>query len=412
MEKVITQTEEKKEPVLLASLKETNGCLPHFQGISTTCIHGGQGPDPETGAVIRPISLSSTFVQKSPGNAKYEYSRSGNPTREQFEKLVAECEGGKYGLAFASGSATTVTILNLLQSGDHVISIDDVYGGTQRFFNKVLNPNAKVEFTFIDMTKDGELENAFRPTTKLVWIESPTNPTLKITDIKKASEIAKKHNCIVVVDNTFMSPFFQRPLSLGADIVVHSITKYMNGHTDVVGGVLICNDDKLYTQLKFLQNAIGAVPSPFDCFLVMRGMKTLPLRMIRHEQNAMQIAKWLEKHEKVEKVVYPGLPSHPQHEIAKKQTTGFGGMITFYLKGGLQQSKQFLEHLHIFGLAESLGGVDSLAEHPALMTHFSVPPETRKKIGILDNLIRLSVGLEDIDDLLKDLVNAMAFVEI
>jgi len=360
-----------------------------------------------------PISLATTFHQVSPGvNKGYEYSRSGNPTRAAYEKLVADLEGAKYGLAFASGSSTTATIAAMFTTGDHVIVIDDVYGGTNRFFKRVSAVNAQVTYSFVDFTKEGALEAAFTDKTKMVWIETPTNPTLKIVDIEKAAKVAHAHNAIVVVDNTFLTPYFQRPLQWGADIVVHSVTKYINGHSDVVGGMALLSDDKLYEKLKFLQNAIGAVPSPFDCFMVMRGVKTLHVRMREHEKNAHAIAKFLEASPKVEKVAYPGLASHPQHEVAKKQQTGYGGMITFWLKGGLEQSRQFLENLKLFACAESLGGVESLAEHPAIMTHASVAPEERAKLGISDSLCRLSVGIEDIDDLLADLTTALNHVKI
>jgi len=384
-----------------------------FKGIGTSCIHAGQPSDPISGAVMIPISLATTFHQVSPGVTKgYDYSRSGNPTREAYEKCVAELENGKYGLAFASGSSCTATIIASLQPGDHVISVDDVYGGTQRYFRKVATISSGITFTFVDFTKTGELEKAFTNKTKLVWLETPTNPTLKISDIEKTAKLAHEHNAILVVDNTFLTPYFQRPLSLGADVVVHSITKYMNGHSDVVGGVMILNNEDLYKRLKFLQNAIGAVPSPFDCFMVMRGLKTLHIRMREHEKNAMQVAKFLEKSDKIERVAYPGLPSHPQHEIAKKQQTGYGGMITFWLKGGLEQSRQFLENLKIFACAESLGGVESLAEHPAIMTHASVAPEERAKLGISDSLCRLSIGIEDVEDILNDIKNALDHVKL
>jgi len=383
-------------------------------GFGTNCVHAGQPADSQTGAVIPPISLSTTFQQASPGVKKlgFEYSRSDNPTRRQYEELVATLEHGKYGLAFASGSATTATILALMQPGDHVISVDDVYGGTQRYFRRISAVSSGVTFSFVDFTKEGDLEAAFTNKTKLVWLETPTNPTLKISDIAKAAKIAHEHNSFLVVDNTFLSPYFQKPLLLGADIVVHSITKYINGHSDVVGGILVTNSEELFSRLKFLQNGIGAVPSPFDCFLAMRGVKTLHIRMREHERSALVIAKFLESSDKVERIVYPGLISHPQYELAKKQQSGFGGMITFWLKGGLTQSRQFLEALKIFALAESLGGVESLAEHPAIMTHASVPPEERVKLGISDTLVRLSVGIEDVEDLLVDIKNALDAVQL
>eukprot|EP01114_Cavostelium_apophysatum_P017627 TRINITY_DN528_c0_g2_i1.p1 TRINITY_DN528_c0_g2~~TRINITY_DN528_c0_g2_i1.p1 ORF type:complete len:433 (-),score=107.77 TRINITY_DN528_c0_g2_i1:35-1219(-) len=383
------------------------------KGFGTLAIHAGQPADPQTGAVMIPISLSTTFHQASPGvNKGYEYSRSGNPTRAAYEELIAQLEGGRFGLAFASGSATTATVIAMFTSGDHIITVDDVYGGTNRYFNKVSTPHAHLQFSFVDLTKEGALEAAWTDKTKAVWIETPTNPTLKVVDIERAAEIAHKRGAIVIVDNTFMTPYFQRPLSLGADIVVHSVTKYINGHSDVVGGAAVTSNEELYKKLKFLQNAIGAIPSPFDSFLVLRGAKTLHIRMREHEKNAIAIARFLEKHEKIDRVAYPGLESHPQHDIAKRQQRGYGGMITFWLKGGLEQSRQFLEHLQIFACAESLGGVESLAEHPAIMTHASVAPEDRAKLGISDSLCRLSVGIEDLDDLLHDLVNALNHVKL
>jgi len=392
--------------------KET--CLPHWKGFGTDCIHAGQAPDSQTGAVIPPLSLTSTFAQESPGKPKqgYEYARTNNPTRKAYEECVAACEGGKFGIAFASGSAATTTLMAMFKPGDHVITVDDVYGGTNRFFKRVSTPAQGIKYSFVDMTKDGELEAAFTPETKLVWIETPTNPTLKIIDIAKTAKIAHAHNCLLIVDNTFLSPYFQRPLSLGADIVVHSVSKYINGHTDVIGGIVVVNNPELNAKLRFLQNGMGAIPSPFDCYQVMRGLKTLHVRMREHEKNAMAVAKFLEKHPKIEKVIYPGLPSHPGHEIAKRQQTGFGGMITILLKGGLEQSRVFLENLKIFALAESLGGVDSLAEHPAIMTHASVAPEERAKLGILDNLCRLSVGLEDAEDIIADLSTALDAIKV
>jgi len=386
---------------------------PVYNNFATNCIHAGQFPDPTTGAVMPPISLSTTFQQASPGDHKgYEYSRTGNPTRTQYENCVAALEKGKYGLAFASGSATTATILATLSPGDHVVSVDDVYGGTNRYFRRVSAPSSGVQFSFVDFNDDAAFEAAFTEKTKLVWLETPTNPTLKVVDIEKTAKAAHAHNCLLVVDNTFLSPYFQNPLLLGADIVVHSVTKYINGHSDVVGGVAITNNEQVYTKLKFLQNGIGAVPSPFDCFMVMRGIKTLHLRMQQHEKNAFAVARFLEAHDKVERVAFPGLPSHPNHALAQKQQKGFGGMVTFWLKGGIEQSRQFLEHLHLFALAESLGGVESLAEHPAIMTHASVSPEERAKLGISDSMCRLSVGVEDIEDILGDLRVGLDSVKI
>jgi len=390
--------------------QENKHVYDHF---ATNCIHAGQYPDPSSGAVMPPISLATTFQQASPGEHKgFEYSRTDNPTRRQYEHCVAALEKGKYALAFASGSATTATILATLATGDHVVSVDDVYGGTNRYFRRVAGPSSGIQFTFVDFNNEAAFEAAFTEKTKLVWLETPTNPTLKVVDIEKTAKLAHAHNCLLVVDNTFLSPYFQSPLLLGADIVVHSITKYINGHSDVVGGVAITNNDDVYKKLKFLQNSIGAVPSPFDCFMVMRGIKTLHLRMQQHEKNAFVVARLLEAHPKVEKVAYPGLASHPNHEIAKKQQRGFGGMVTFWLRGGIAQSRQFLENLHLFALAESLGGVESLAEHPAIMTHASVSMEERAALGISDGMCRLSVGIEDINDIVADLTTALDAVKL
>ncbi len=376
-------------------------------GFGTRAIHAGQPPDSKTGAVMVPIYQTSTYAQSSPGNhSGYEYSRSDNPTRTAYQQCLAALEGGTHALAFSSGLATTDCILHTLKSGDHVVCCDDVYGGTFRLFERVYRAMG-LDFTFVDMSDLSKVEAAFKPSTKLVWIETPTNPTLKLVDIEKVSGIARKKGAISVVDNTFMSSYFQKPLSLGADIVMHSVTKYMNGHSDVVGGALITSNAELYERLKFYQNAVGAVPAPMDCFLVMRGLKTLHVRMERHAENAIKVAEFLEKHPKIERVIYPGLKSHPQHELAKKQTTGFGGMITFFIKGGLPEARKFLESVRVFTLAESLGGVESLIEHPAIMTHASIPPENRKALGIHDNLVRVSVGIEDISDLLKDLEQAL-----
>jgi cystathionine gamma-lyase len=377
-------------------------------GFGTLAIHAGQEPDPQTGAVMTPIYQTSTYAQASPGVHKgYEYSRTDNPTRTAYQACVAALEGGKHALAFASGLATTDSIIHaFVKQGDHVICGDDVYGGTFRLFDKVYK-RLGVEFTFVDMADLKKLEAAFKPNTKLVWLETPTNPMLKVLDIAAITALAHKKNTLAVVDNTFMSSYFQKPLSLGADIVMHSVTKYMNGHSDVVGGIAVMSDDKLHSELKFFQNAVGGTPGPQDCFLVMRGLKTLHVRMERHAENAMQVARMLEKHPKVERVIYPGLESHPQHAIARKQMSGFGGMITFFLKGGLPEARSFLEKVRIFTLAESLGGVESLIEHPAIMTHASIPAATRQELGIHDNLVRISVGIEDVKDLLADLQQAL-----
>lgn len=376
-------------------------------GFGTLAIHAGQSPDPRTGAVMTPIYQTSTYAQESPGKHRgYEYSRTDNPTRTAYHECVAALENAKHALAFASGLATTAAIMHTLKAGDHVVCCDDVYGGTFRIFDKVFK-RLGLEYTFVDLSDSSKLESAIKPNTKMLWLETPTNPMLKVLDIAALTSIAKKRGVISVVDNTFMSSYFQKPLNLGADIVVHSVTKYMNGHSDVVGGVLATNSDELYKELKFMQNAVGGVPAPLDCFLVMRGLKTLHVRMERHAQNAMAIARFLEKHPKVDRVIYPGLESHPQHQIARKQMSGFGGMITFFIKGGLEDARRFLERVKIFTLAESLGGVESLIEHPAIMTHASIPAETRKQLGIHDNLIRISTGIEDLQDLHADLEQAL-----
>lgn len=384
----------------------TNFEDPSF-GFGTRAIHAGQNPDPTTGAVMTPIYQTSTYAQESPGkNRGYEYARTGNPTRTAYEKCVAALEGGKYAIAFSSGLASIDAMAKTLNAGDHVICCDDVYAGTFRTFDKIYR-RLGIDFTFVDLSDLNKTEAAFRPNTKMIWIETPTNPMLKVLDIQAITSLARKKGAISVVDNTFMSSYFQKPLSLGADVVMHSVTKYMNGHSDVVGGILVTSNDELLKQLKYIQNTSGAVPAPMDCFLVMRGLKTLHVRMERHAQNAMEIAKYLEKHPRIERVIYPGLESHPQHAIARKQMSGFGGMITFFIKGGLPEARRFLERARLFTLAESLGGVESLIEHPAIMTHASVPAETRKQLGILDNLVRMSVGIEDLADLKADLDHAL-----
>lgn len=377
-------------------------------GFSTLAIHAGQPPEAMTGAVMVPIFQTSTYVQASPGQHKgYEYSRTDNPTRTAYQTCLASLEEGKYALAFASGLASTDCLMRLFSPGDHIICGDDLYGGTFRLFDKVWKRYG-LEFEWIDLTNLENLKKAIRPgKTKLVWLETPTNPTLKLVDIKKASEIAKSAGALVAVDNTFMSSYFQKPLTLGADIVMHSVTKYLNGHSDVVGGALVTSDTQIYDKLKFHQNAVGAVPGPQDCFLVMRGLKTLAIRMEQHQKSALTVAKFLESHKQVSKVRYPGLESHPQHAIARNQMSGFGGMLTFWIKGDLQNAKRFLESVKIFALAESLGGVESLIEHPAIMTHASVPEAQRAALGISDTLIRVSVGIETIEDLLADLDQAL-----
>ena len=372
-------------------------------GFSTRAIHAGQSPDPTTGAIMTPLYLTSTYVQESPGVHKgWEYSRTHNPTRRAYENCMASLESGKYGFAFASGCAATTTILHLLKGGDHVVAMDDMYGGTFRLFDKVLRHDG-MDFSFVDLTKVENFEKAIKPNTKLVWLETPTNPTLKLVDIKKISALDKAKGILVAVDNTFMSPYFQRPLELGADIVVHSATKYVGGHSDVVGGIVVTSREDIAERMAFLSNSMGGVQGAFDSFMCLRSLKTLPLRMKAHQENAMAVAKFLESHPKVEKVIYPGLESHPQHALAKEQMHGFGGMITFYIKGGMDSARKFLENVNVFALAESLGGVESLIEHPAIMTHASVPAENRKALGIDDSLIRLSVGVEDLNDLIADL---------
>ncbi|MFL5251004.1 MAG: cystathionine gamma-synthase [Myxococcales bacterium] len=377
----------------------------------TLAIHAGQHPDPTTGAVMTPVYLTSTYAQQGPGEHKgFEYSRTRNPTRDALQGCLAALEGGKHGLAFASGLAATDAVLHLCNAGDHVILGDDLYGGTFRIADKVFK-RLGVELTFVDMTFPQRIEAAIRPSTKLLWTETPTNPMLKIIDLAQVSEICRKRGIVSVCDNTFATPFFQRPLDLGFDVVAHSMTKYLNGHSDVVAGALVTSRDDLHERLAFLQNAVGAVPGPLDSFLVLRGLKTLHVRMERHEANARAIVEALRRHPKVERVTWPGLPEHPQHALAKKQMRGFGGMLTFVIKGGLPAARTFLRSVQIFACAESLGGVESLIEHPAIMTHASVPPETRKLLGIDDGFIRLSVGIENAQDLIDDLTQAMGRVE-
>lgn len=371
--------------------------------IETLAIHAGQEPDPTTGAIMTPVYLTSTYVQSSPGvHTGYEYSRTQNPTRKALEDCLAALEGGRHGLVYGSGLAAMTTLLHTLAPGDHVLCCDDVYGGTYRLFDKVIS-QLGIEFTFADLSRTETLTEHLRPSTKLVWIESPTNPLLKVIDIAAVSALARAHGARTVVDNTFLSPALQNPLALGADVVVHSLTKYINGHSDVVMGALILDDDALAERLRYLQNAMGAVPGPMDAFLVLRGIKTLPIRMKAHEAAATRIANWLTQHPQVERVLYPGLPTHPGHTLAARQARGFGGMISFELAGGLEASRRFLETTKLFACAESLGGVESLIEHPAIMTHASIERERRLELGITDGLIRLSVGLEHIDDLIEDL---------
>lgn len=379
-------------------------------GFATRAIHAGQTPDPSTGAVMQPIYATSTYAQESPGKHKgYEYSRTQNPTRMAYERCVANLESGARGFAFASGMAATATALELLDSGSHVIAMDDLYGGTYRLFERVRKRSAGLKFSFVDVRERKILEAAIRPETRMIWIETPTNPLLKLVDLDMIAEVARHHGLLTVCDNTFASPYNQRPVERGFDIVMHSATKYLNGHSDMVGGMLVVGArPELAEQLAFLQNSVGAVAGPFDSFLALRGLKTLALRMERHGGNALELAGWLEKHPQVERVIYPGLPSHPQHALAKKQMRTGGGMLTIFLKGGEPEARRFLERCKLFTLAESLGGVESLIEHPGIMTHASVPPEARKALGISDSLVRLSVGVEDVHDLRADLEQALA----
>jgi len=378
--------------------------------IGTRAIHAGQSPDPSTGAVMTPIYATSTYVQKSPGvHQGYEYSRSHNPTRFAYERCVASLESGTNGYAFASGLAATATVLDSLDAGSHVVCMDDVYGGTYRLFERVRRRSANLDFTFVDLNDMAALEAAVKPNTKLIWCETPTNPLLKIVDIARLAEFARKRGIRLAVDNTFSSPILQRPLELGAHLVMHSATKYLNGHSDIVGGMLVVGDDReLAEQMTFLQNAVGGVQGPFDSFLALRGLKTLHLRMKAHCENAGELAGWLEKHPAIEKVLYPGLASHPQHALAKTQMDGFGGMISIFLKGGLESARRFMERTELFACAESLGGVESLVNHPAIMTHASIPADRRAALGVTDNLVRLSVGVEDVEDLRAELQSALS----
>jgi cystathionine beta-lyase/cystathionine gamma-synthase len=376
---------------------------------ATRCVHAGQEPDPTTGAVMMPIYATSTYVQQSPGVHKgYDYARTQNPTRMAFERCIADLEGGQAAFAFASGLSAIATTLDCFDHGSHIIAVDDLYGGSRRLFERVRKRSAGIEMTYLDLTDAGRLEAAIRPNTRLIWVETPTNPTLKLVDLAAIAAIARKRGIFTGADNTFASPYVQRPLEHGFDLVVHSTTKYLNGHSDMVGGVAVVGDnEELRERLTFLQNAVGAIQGPFDSFLALRGLKTLALRMERHCTSALKIAQWLERHPKVRRVYYPGLPSHPQHALAKKQMRAFGGMISADLAGTLDDAKRFLERCRLFALAESLGGVESLIEHPALMTHGSVPPEVRATLGIGDTLVRLSVGIEDPDDLIADIASAL-----
>ena len=379
---------------------------------ATRTIHAGQSPDPTTGAIMTPIYASSTFVQDSPGVHKgYEYARTGNPTRKAYEMCMADLEGGKSAFAFASGLAAADTVLSLLNSGDEVLAMDDLYGGSRRLFENVRKRTSNLKFNFGDLSNNSNLEKLITKNTKMIWVETPTNPMLKIVDLEYISKVAKKYNIITVADNTFCSPYIQRPIELGFDIVVHSATKFLNGHSDMVGGIVVCSSEEQAEEIAYLQNSVGAVQGPFDAFFALRGLKTLSLRMERHCSNALKVAEFLEQKKVISKVYYPGLKNHEGYEVAKKQMNGFGGIVTCVLSGGLEKARRFLETCQIFQLAESLGGVESLIEHPAIMTHASVPQEVRRGLGIEDGLIRLSVGVEHIDDLINDLERAILAVK-
>jgi cystathionine gamma-lyase len=377
---------------------------------ATRCIHAGQSPDPTTGAVMMPIYATSTFAQESPGVHKgFEYARSQNPTRMAFERCIADLEEGTAAYAFSSGLAASATVLDMLEHGSHIVASDDLYGGTRRLFERVRRKSAGLDITYVDLGNPDAVKAALRPNTKFVWVETPTNPLLKLADLEAIAAATRGHGTWLVADNTFASPWVQRPLEFGFDIVVHSTTKYLNGHSDMVGGVVIVGqNEEVREKIAFLQNAVGSVSGPFDSFLALRGLKTLSLRMERHCTSALKIAQFLESHQGVDGVIYPGLASHPQHELAKRQMRGFGGIITARIKGGLDGATRFLERCQLFTLAESLGGVESLIEHPAIMTHASVPPEVRAELGIDDGLVRLSVGIEDADDLIQDLRSALS----
>jgi cystathionine gamma-lyase len=375
---------------------------------ATRAIHAGQQPDPSTGAIMQPIYATSTYVQKSPGvHQGYEYSRTQNPTRQALERCMADLESGRFGFSFSSGMAATGTILELIDSGSHVVAMDDIYGGTTRLFERVRRRSAGLDFTFVDLTDPPALQQAVKDNTRMIWIETPSNPMLKVVDLAAVARFARDRDILVVADNTFATPCLQRPLEFGCDIVMHSVTKFLNGHSDMVGGIAVTADEQLAERLAFLQNSIGSVQGPFDSFLALRGLKTLDIRMERHCNNAEAVARWLEHDARVERVVYPGLSSHPQHAVAKAQMARFGGIVTFFIKGGLDEARGFLERCEVFALAESLGGVESLVDHPAIMTHASVPAEKRNALGISDKLIRLSVGIEHIEDLIGDLDQAL-----
>ena len=379
------------------------------QRFGTRAIHAGQEPDPSTGAIMTPIYQTSTYVQPSPGVHKgFEYSRTQNPTRFAYERCVADLEGGVRGFAFASGLAATSTLLDLLDTGSHILASDDLYGGTYRLFERVRRRSAGLDFTFTDLSDPAALAKAVKPNTKMIWVETPSNPMMKILDLAVIAKFAQERGILACSDNTFASPYLQRPLEYGFDVVMHSATKFLNGHSDMIGGVVVVKDAAMGEKVAFLQNAVGAVGGPFDSFLALRGLKTLHLRMERHCSNGMAIAQWLEKHPRVEQVIYPGLKSHPQHELASRQMSGYGGMMSVILKGDLETTRNMLERVKLFALAESLGGVESLIEHPAIMTHASIPAANRAALGISDTLIRLSVGVEDVQDLMEDLDAALA----
>jgi cystathionine gamma-lyase len=386
----------------------SNDWSPNRFGFETRAIHAGQAPDPTTGAVVTPVYLTSTYVHSSPGQHQgYEYTRSHNPTRHAYETCVANLEGARHGFAFASGCIGAATVVHLLSQGDHVVCCDDMYGGTYRMFEQVFRRQG-IDFTYVDLSDPGALRGALRDDTRMVWIESPTNPLMKLVDIAAVAEIARQAGVWLMVDNTFLSPYFQRPIELGAHLVLHSTTKYVNGHSDLVGGLVVTDDDELAERLGFLSNALGGIQSTFDAYLCLRSVKTLAVRMQAHERNATAIAGWLEAHPAIEWVAYPGLPSHPQHALACRQTSGHGGMLAFRVRGGQAAARSLLERVRVFSLAESLGGVESLIEHPALMTHASMPEANRLALGIDDGLIRLSVGIESLDDLVADLDQALA----
>jgi cystathionine gamma-lyase len=384
----------------------------HTAGFSTRAIHAGQAPDPATGAVMQPIYATSTFKQSSPGvHTGYEYARTQNPTRMAFERCIADLEGGAHGYAFSSGMAAMGTVLELLDAGSHIVAVDDMYGGAWRMFERVRKRTAGLRVTYVDPNRAGSVEQALQPDTKMIWAETPSNPLLKVTDLAAIARVAKARKILTVCDNTFASPALQRPLELGFDMVVHSITKYINGHSDAVGGIVLIGDNaELKEKLEYLQNAIGSIMDPFTAFLALRGVKTLPLRMQRHCDNALALAQWLDTHAQVEQVIYPGLPKHTQHTLASRQMSGFGGMIAVYLQTDLAGTKRFLERCELFTLAESLGGVESLIGHPVLMSHASLTPERRAELKLTDNLVRLSVGIEDVRDLTADLERALSAI--